>query len=444
MAMKKYLIAAAAMMSLASGLNAGNGLHENMNVLKNDLTVSDGKVVLDLLLDIKDLAVPAQRSLKVTPVLVSEDGKDLAVFSSFHIDGRYYYKSSERRIVLRGKDSRRESDNVTMSPKCGKKSDRIEYTSSVPFSEEMYGSNLDLRVTLMGCRSCEKSEDTVSVLENAIPSNVPLFKWSSPEELKPEQIITGKLHVAFAAGSAVIDEKISGNRNSLDKIVESLKAISASEDASLKSIYVKGYASPDGPVALNDSLSLARAEAVADYLSAASSVSRDMFSISGCGEDWDGLREYVAGDNAVTGKKVSEIMEKYKDADADKVEKILATSGEGVRKYLYDAVYPVLRRIDFHIVYETVDLSSPENGMRLRYAEACAAYEAGNPEEALAILGNMEDGNAEVMNLAGICCAAIGEEEKAASYFKAAASAGSAYAEENASLLDAVWGLDKQ
>ncbi len=85
------------------------------------------------------------------------------------------------------------------------------------------------------------------------------------------------------------------------------------ERTELGSIYSKGYASPDGPVALNDRLSRQRSEAGKSAMSKELKGVNVPYDVAAYGEDWDGFKKLVEGSDLKDKALILQVLEMYND-----------------------------------------------------------------------------------------------------------------------------------
>ena len=152
--------------------------------------------------------------------------------------------------------------------------------------------------------------------------------WVIPiEKYRPLDYLTrpGKdsiQYVIFPVGSAVLERQTGRNAAVLDRLQGAIETIR--DDAATDELLVSvvGLSSIEGPRAQNDSLSVRRARAVADYLNARTFVSRKFFETIGKGEAWDWFKDQLEaitdGGEGLTKEEVSWLLNLvYNEKDAD-------------------------------------------------------------------------------------------------------------------------------
>lgn len=134
---------------------------------------------------------------------------------------------------------------------------------------------------------------------------------------------------------------------------------SLNNEGKLRAISVNGYSSPDGPEPLNKSLSLQRAKSISDYLSAHTNLNDDYITVSGNGEDWHTVREYVEKDlPAIISSNISSVIDSESNLDI-REKRLRSLNGGDVWRRLTNEIFPLARRCVIHIETEEniIDIS---------------------------------------------------------------------------------------
>lgn len=97
--------------------------------------------------------------------------------------------------------------------------------------------------------------------------------------------------ISFPDGIGWVHKTYAGNAAYLRDLQQLVKN-------STDTLYIKGYASPDGDTAANLALTRKRAESVRRYL-VAQGYPESWIVVSACGEDWNGLKEAVKADTSL-------------------------------------------------------------------------------------------------------------------------------------------------
>ena len=127
------------------------------------------------------------------------------------------------------------------------------------------------------------------------------------------------LCIRYAVDSDELNPELGGNGASLNKLVADIRAIRSDARNEELLVSIVGLASIEGPVERNDSLSVRRARAVAQYLEKETGLPHRNFEIIGKGEAWDWLRAQLAanpaGLEAGQVEKLNAILDESSDPD---------------------------------------------------------------------------------------------------------------------------------
>ncbi|MBB1540337.1 MAG: hypothetical protein HG459_003190 [Bacteroidia bacterium] len=221
----------------------------------------------------------------------------------------------------------------------------IDY--SFPYKEEMMQSEMELRYVLL-------------YKEKQVPFDVPLklgyginvTQLLVDREAEPvlmgnnftrDHLTTKEAQIGFAIQSSDVR---SGEltKDDVKALQDAIKDLSANQKAELKGIDVYAYASPDGPVDLNDKLSRDRGSNTQKWMSQTlkkGKVDADLVSVKERATDWDGFRTMVQGSDIEDKEMILRVLEMYSDPDTRNRE--MHNLGK-VFSVLAEQILPKLRR----------------------------------------------------------------------------------------------------
>ncbi|MBQ9702905.1 MAG: DUF3575 domain-containing protein [Bacteroidales bacterium] len=167
--------------------------------------------------------------------------------------------------------------------------------------------------------------------------------WVIPiEKYRPLDYLTrpGKdsiQYVVFPAGNARLDNAYARNGKVLDELQGAIETIRDDERTDELLVSIVGLASIEGPQPQNDTLSVRRARAVADYLNGRTFVSRKFFETIGKGEAWDWFKDQLEaipdGGEGLTKEEVAWLLNLvYNEKNADVREQKLRSKPALYRK----------------------------------------------------------------------------------------------------------------
>lgn len=351
--------------------------------IENVALVQEGELFqVDMLMGLQSLDVKANQAVILTPVLVHDT--DSLELPSVGIYGRTRYYQYQRGA----------GDGMISGPreiffKASEAPDSYSYSQIVPFSKWMDGSTLVVRRTDYGCcrrMTAQASGDFATFTGAWFPELVyvtPAAKATKTRE------INGSAFVDFPVNVSEIRPDYRSNRAELGKITASIDTVKTDRDATVTSVWLKGYASPEGPWDNNVRLARERTESLKGYVNRLYSFPSGIMKTDYEPEDWDGLRKYVAASDLAHKSQI------LKDIDSDlapdaKEWRIKSTYPEEYR-FLLDNVYPGLRHTDYRISYSLRHYSDvneirrvlqerPQNLDLDEFYMLAAEYEPGTPE----------------------------------------------------------------
>ena len=161
----------------------------------------------------------------------------------------------------------------------------------------------------------------------------------------------GQAYLDFAAGRWEVVPGYKDNAAELQKMYNLVETLKVNADATITSITIAGYASPEGSYQSNLTLSGKRATALKKQIKALYGFPESLFSVSGRGEDWVMLDTLVARSYMQDKYAILEII-RAGASDYDQAEGQLKALGGGAPyRYLLENIYPQLRRTDYQLHY---------------------------------------------------------------------------------------------
>lgn len=412
----------------------------NLTVTPEVLTLNNGIVAADINVTFPAKYFNAKAVIKVTPVMVFEGGE--VVGTSKVLQGS---KVDENYTVIDAKNG-------------GKYSQHVEFA----YDSRMAESMLQLRAEIK-CKSGKCKEFTlVNLNTGAIPTKEQAAVLAGNDEAAKAAIAKEfGMTVAYGVNTLQSDIKyghmmapMANNYKRVTTVVDKtnllytinsaavtkshekaadLGAFKANVDANLQNdrasqnIAVKGYASPDGPVKFNDTLSKKRSESGKAVVAKLLKEAGLEIDAAAYGEDWDGFKELVEKSNIQDKNLILQVLSLY-NSSAQREEEIKNMSvvfGE-----LKKDILPELRRsqivnsTDIQGKTDAELMAAVKNGSELTVEEYLYAAEiAGTPAEQAAILGAAAKkyNDARVFNNLGIAQEELGQSAEALKSFESAA-----------------------
>lgn len=302
----------------------------------NDSTLSVSMTVDPALCHLKN-----SQLMEVAPVVVSTDGEHSAALTPYSIAGRnqYYYNVRSGypgAIYLSG------SKTLT------------RYHETMAWQPWMSESTVGFVIRRSVCCGTPDVEENFPIAKiTANPPVIPVKEdidiFVPPTDSIKEFNIEGKAYVNFPVNRTEIYPDYMNNPVELRKITSSIDTVRGNSDATITSITLTGYASPEGPYLNNVRLAKGRTEAVRDYVSRQYDFPASVYITASVPEDWAGLREAIEkSDMAMRDQMVSFIDSDYPiEKRNDRFRELFPAN----YKILLKDVYPWLRHTDYLIKY---------------------------------------------------------------------------------------------
>ncbi len=161
----------------------------------------------------------------------------------------------------------------------------------------------------------------------------------------------GSSQISFMIGKAQIDESNPNNVRELEMINKRINDILGNEYASVRSIAITGYASPEGGYALNYSLATQRTKMISDRIKASIDPSYDLELIdNSVVMKWSALIPLLEEDEEYEiAEQIAKIVMQYKD-DYDRCSYAIRRLSS-YRSLIVPTYLPRLRRVEYVIDY---------------------------------------------------------------------------------------------
>lgn len=381
--MKTYgFIAAAVIAAAASAFDAG--AQSNSEYHLNGITIDrqNGLLKVGMTVSSRDYKLKYNQQIEVTPIVRSVEGNDSVVFPSFIIAGRNAYYNTLRSghapaVLLRSG-----------------KGDSFTYEVSAEWADWMEHCRVELLDQSTGCcgvATAPLRDEPVAELDYRTQEFAPQFHYVAPvSETVKMRRIEGKAYINFPVNRTEIYPDYMVNPVELRKITSSIDTVRFNPDATVKSITLTGFASPEGPYANNVRLAQGRTEALKEYVRGQYTFPSDVFHTDYVPEDWAGLRDSVAVSYLPDRNEILDFIDNGNvpvEVRNDRLMKRFPAS----YKFLLKNVYPSLRHTNYAIDYELKSFTDvdeirrvmkerPQNLSLNEFYIAANSYPKGSPE----------------------------------------------------------------
>ena len=357
--MKKSLIITA-LLTMALSLTAQEtirltgtkkGADTQVSVKNIDVARSAEKTVITMDFILDELDVPSNRYRAFTPVIRSKDGQHEQRLKTLIVSGR------RQDIVF-------ERDGI--DPLYASNCDKIRRNSGEPQSyaytdavaNQPWHRNADVFVECDLCGCGDQLKNDEAFLKNLLPPDPYDFIQLTdvvPDPYKPTRQLHGTAFINFVVDKWEMRPDYMGNRAELRKITDTLDIMVRDKNVTVRQIKIHGWASPESPYEHNRMLATNRAKSLTDWVRQQYNLPANVFApAEATPENWIGLRNAVVEMDLNTLPHRSEILDLIDDPtiDPDPKEAKLKKTYPEEYKYLYETVYPHLRRSDYEISFD--------------------------------------------------------------------------------------------
>ena len=166
---------------------------------------------------------------------------------------------------------------------------------------------------------------------------------------------SGTAFLDFPVGQSVIQPNFRRNPGELARIDEAVRSVVSNPDATLETIYIRGFASPEGTAASNQRLSEARATALQNRLHSMFTIPLNRFRTTSAGEDWEGLVAQL-NRNIVHVPNQDRILHIIAtEHNLDRREQQIRSLDQSAWNIMLHSLFPDLRRVEYRINYTVRD-----------------------------------------------------------------------------------------
>lgn len=304
------------------------------------------------------------------PVLYDATLKDSTYFRPVVIDGFNYHINQQRYFSFDGSKDRLADYVVTNE--LSQNDNIYSYKDSLYVDPKNVNNDFrsDCYIAINGLFKRDSSrpgakkdyEDTLLIAKGTV-NPLRFIEYNiDPQELtdtnlipKPEMKLlmdAGVSKINFVLGKAKVDENDAESVQNIQSIKQKIQAIVNNEFATLKSIEIVGYASPEGSYKQNLSLAKARTDLILKELAASLDPSVAKFvelTSESVVEPWSKVANMLRETDPELAKYIDDLVYKY----ADTHDKIIPhmRNHKKYRSFLLQEILPSLRKVEYTLNY---------------------------------------------------------------------------------------------
>ena len=353
----KIIVAALAGLFVAAAANAqSNTVTMDNGVVVSNATIARSNAGVNVQMDVDFSAVKVRQNREVHVIPSLAGAQDTLMLAQLSVLGRNRYFYHLRNRVGNKLVAQTSVSDKDMVWRRKDVPDVYHFDMTVPYEAWMNGARVMVNECILGCCSKVLEDDWkgTGVAYNlpVLPDFVPEFVYLRPKaEVAKMRALSAVSYIDFPVSKTAIYPEYRKNPRELAKIIATVDSVRNDKDITIRSINLKGYASPESPYDNNYRLAKGRTASIQKYLSNFSHIPMDVINTDFEPENWAGLRAFVEASNLENKEGIIEIIDN-REMDPDTREAYLKKQYPTDYKYLLEECYPALRKVDYEIQYE--------------------------------------------------------------------------------------------
>lgn len=311
----------------------------------------DGNLSVDIDFDLSQLDIHPTQVVVLTPSIIKDN--DTLALQSIGVYGRnrriFYQRNAQMKPTGDG--------DIDLTP--SKARGIIDYTATTRFMEWMDGCQVELTRTDYRCCGQSALVNRTGLVDRfPLEPYYPELLYLRPQhEVVKSREIKGSAYIDFPVSKTAINPTYRNNTAELAKITGTIDSVKNDHDITIKSIAIKGFASPESPYSNNTLLAKGRTEALKQYVENLYHFGEGFIKTDFEPEDWAGLERFVMASSLPHKEEILAIIRS--DREPDNKEWYIKSRWQDDYSYLLEICYPALRHSDYVIEYEVRSYSTP-------------------------------------------------------------------------------------
>lgn len=401
---------------------------QNTGIVPSFVVSDDYHLYVNVDMDLATIPVKSNQTVVYIPYLAN--GADTLELAKIAVLGRRNYIQYERgnlRNILPAEATVFKKSEIPES---------YQYSATLEYLPWFDGATLNVKAMRYGCAGCSQGTETFDGVEVARPVQFVPADWAQYVQPRAEGVkirnIEGSANVEFPVNKTVLLSDFRNNYAELDSIRSTIDVVKNDKNCTIKTMAIRGFASPEGSYSNNTRLAKGRTEALCSFVEQMYSLPKGFINASYEPEDWAGLRKWVANSNIDNRELILDIIDD-KNLDVDIKDKRIQARYPDQYRFLLEHVYPTLRHSDYRVDYEVRSFSDPTEILEVMHRQpknlsleelfvAAQSLEPGTPEfnEVFEVAVRLFPDSEEANLNAGINAMNRGEYDLAAAYLERA------------------------
>ena len=311
---------------------------------------------------VRQRAIARFRGMSLTPVLT--DGSNEVALPSFVVPGA----NKERVLTRYYSNSRQDMPDFDID---WRTPNAVTYTITLPLQEWMHNAQLVIQREIQTYRARSTFDYFVLNSGAAVHTHTHTHTHTlyrahlRVEMIEPAHVeiatdrnmllLSGQALLDFPVGQSYILPHFQRNPIELARVYDVVRNITNNPDVRLQSIYISGFASPEGTAAFNLNLSGARANALLNLLRNTFDIPLHLFNLSAGGEDWDGLVRLLHENRVWIPNRDRIVQIIANEHDLDRREQQIRALDPNAWEIMLRHLFPHLRTVKYRIKYAVAE-----------------------------------------------------------------------------------------
>lgn len=378
--LKNSIVCAVVMMLCVGTASAHSG--RLFKVSKINISRGEGQLLIHFDVDARHIKPGLDREVVFTPVIRAIGSADSLRLPAITVAGKnsYYAHLRNKDIMPGEKLVRAGSDEL------------VAFRETVRFQPWMQRCLVVMREETQTC--CDPIEDAgdtpVAELNYVIEPFHPDFRYVN---IVGDSLVVmsaeGRAFVTFVVDRTELKPDYMNNPKEIGKIIASIDKVKNDPDATITSVSIKGFASPEGTYKHNIELAMGRTATLKEYVRSHYNFDQSIMHTDFEPEDWQGLIEWLDTCRLEHRTEILDIARSDMAPDA----KDLTIKRRFPEEYsvILKTVYPWLRHSDYKVTYsirtfadidelKRVFRTTPERLRPVDFSRIAATYSPDSPE----------------------------------------------------------------
>ena len=332
-----------------------------IDITSGEIKHEGDSLYVHMIVNLNSVSLDKDNLLILTPVVT--DGKETISLPEIQINGTRRHKAFLRSEALSGKHTTEDGSYAVIKLNNENKK-LLHYRQAIPFEKWMSAAYVNLKEDQCGCAGYNQQQTEERIIDRIPPREKIVYEViPRPAYIQPEAEITKtrneqwETYLDFPVNKSVILPDYMSNNEKLANIEQMLNTVRADKNLNISHINIIGFASPEGSVSHNETLSKSRAEAFKNYLATKLDFPSSAYSVEYGGENWNGLVEAVKSSNMEDKDEILSILNNTEDVNQRKMKLKVFKNGAPYLQLL-TTVYPKLRKVvsEAHYVVKGFDI----------------------------------------------------------------------------------------